>query len=292
MKKLIIAFFITASSVVGAADLTYYQLSSRTEPTVQIQDAWLNSLESSGISVTAKRGMGCGGMTAYQADPAAKLVYFSGGRYWLSLQKNETACVIDLDSIEWVATVSDPYLMCSLADSPIQNSDSFKQKKQLTIGSTGAAPFGSWVSDYNRKNHTTHKSISFGNSTEAAISLLAKDIQVAVLQAFAAKKHISSGKIKCFASTASSSDMENFSSLHPTGNKVINEYTSTFALGAVGLSHNMLSRVRQSISSTSVDVSTTGFKIRYITTDKEQQDGKLMIKSLITDVLQITKTSK
>jgi hypothetical protein len=50
--------------------------------------------------------------------------------------------------------------------------------------------------------------------------------------------------------------------------------------------------VRQAISSTSVDVSTTGFKIRYITTDKEQQDGKKMIKSLITDVLQITKTSR
>lgn len=292
MKKLIIAFFITASSVVGAADLTYYQLSSRTEPTVPIQDAWIESLESKGISVTAKRGMGCGGMTAYQADPAAKLVYFSGGRYWLSLQKNEKACVIDLDSIEWVATVSDPYLMCSLADSEIQNSNSFRQKKQLTIGSTGAAPFSSWISDYNRKNHTTHKSISFGNSTESAMALLAKDIQVAVLQAIAAKKHISSGKIKCFASTATSSDLTNFSSLHPTGDKVINEYTSTFALGAVGLSQDMLSRVRQAISSTSVDVSTTGFEIRYVTTDKEQQDGKKMIKSLITDVLQITKTSR
>jgi tripartite-type tricarboxylate transporter receptor subunit TctC len=292
MKKLIIAFFITASSVVGAADLTYYQLSSRTEPTVLIQDAWIDSLESKGISVTAKRGMGCGGMTAYQADPAAKLVYFSGGRYWLSLQKNEKACVIDLDSIEWVATVSDPYLMCSLADSAIQDSNSFRQKKQLTIGSTGAAPFSSWISDYNRKNHTTHKSISFGNSTEAAMALLAKDIQVAVLQAIAAKKHISSGKIKCFASTATASALANFSSLHPTGDKVINEYTSTFALGAVGLSHDMLSRVRQAISNTSVDVSTTGFEIRYVTTDKEQQDGKKMIKSLITDVLQITKTSR
>lgn len=292
MKKLIIAFTIAAASSVNAADLTYYQLSSRTEPTVPIQDAWIASMESNGISVTAKRGMGCGGMSAYQSDTGAKLVYFSGGRYWFSLQKNESACVIDLDSIKWVATVSDPYLLCSRTDSKINNKDSFLKQKQLTIGSTGAAPFSSWIADYNRKNNTAHKSISFGNSTEAALALMANDVQLAILQAFAAKKHMANGKITCFASTATSSELDNFSKLHPTGDKVINEYTSTFALGAVGLSRDLLSRVRRSISSTSIDASTTGFEIRYVTTNKEQEASKKMIKSLISDVLQITKTNK
>lgn len=292
MKKLISAFIITAASTVGAADLTYYQLSSRTEPTVPIQDIWISSMESNGISITAKRGMGCGGMSAYQANPGAKLVYFSGGRYWFSLQKNESACVIDLDSIKWVATVSDPYLLCSRVDSQVKDKNSFLKQKRLTIGSTGAAPFGSWITDYNQKNNTDHKFISFGNSTEAALALMANDVQLAILQSFAAKKHISSGKITCFASTATSSELDNFSKLHPTGDTVINEYTSTFALGAVGLSHELLSRVRKSISSASIDVSTTGFEIGYVTNDKEQEESKKMIKSLISDVLQITKTNR
>lgn len=294
ITKILSALLLSAAtgSLASANEpIQYYSLTSATTPHLSITDSWIADMRRS-FKIDWYSGLSCGGKTAYQNDKRPKMIEFVSGRFWQSLDEDNTNCTVDLDSIRYISILEYTYDICVSHDSKLKSLQDIIMAPRVTMSFGSGTALHKWASEVNRLYGANIKPVVFKASGAAMLGALAGDTDFAFVASLVADQNTKSGKARCFATTMSGKS-NSLEKILPKVDPLLNGHVNLFPLAASGVDEQTLAMARKSVSTISKTASLPPGVSIFVAQDlKDEQRIKSRVQQQINQLHNITKNIK
>lgn len=293
MKQIATAVVTTAMAFSATAQeaIQYYSLTSATTPHLSVTDSWIQDMRKT-LKVDWYPGLSCGGKDTWQKDQRPKMVEFVSGRYWQSLDENNTSCTMDLNGMRYISMLEYTYEVCVPSNSPFKSIQDIVSAPKATMAYGSGTALHKWATDVNQKYQANIKPVVFKASGAAMLGTLAGDTDFAFVASLVAAKNVESGKVRCFATTQSG-QKSSLDRLLPKVDPLLNGHVNLFPLAATGLSNKDLDSARSSVARVSkTAILPPGVSIFVAQNAKDEEKIKSRVEQQINDLYRVTKNIK
>jgi len=293
MKQIATAVVTTAMAFSATAQeaIQYYSLTSATTPHLSVTDSWISDMRKT-IKVEWYAGLSCGGKTAYQNDKRPKMVEFVSGRYWQSLDENNTSCTMDLNGMRYISMLEYTYEVCVPSNSPFKSIQDIVSAPKATMAYGSGTALHKRAAEANRLYGANIRPVVFKASGDAMLATLAGDTDFAFVASLVADQNVKSGKARCFATTLSGKE-NSLDKLLPKVDPALNRHVNLFPVAAVGIDEKTLEVARKSIVAVSKNNTLPpGVSIFVAQNLKDEDAIKIRVEQQINGLYNITKNIK
>lgn len=223
---------LSVSAIVAARaeTITFYHMFSKNTPSLPQTKILVESFEKN-YKIDFTQGQGCAVKDRFNKENGPALVEMVTGRYWFSLQQKDGLCDIDIKPVRWLGYQKYYYNICVRSDSGIANIKDLLQSNKIINGSFASGSHGGHLfNEINKSYGTKIKSIEYKNSGAAALALVSKDVELAVILDFVADKQEKMGNMRCLVKGQPGQDLSGSKTL-PKLPTVMTEAPNIFGLG-------------------------------------------------------------
>jgi hypothetical protein len=290
MKNLLIlvAMLFAATTVYASGTVRYYSLTSPNTPHLPLMQQWTNSMKNH-MDVDFRPGLGCAGISSYARDQNTKIVEFSTGPAWQSLQTGRGECVVDTENLHFISVLVYAYDICVPVNSNINSINDVLKGKNFTMAHSDRTAMPYWARDFSKKYNVNVKPIVYQNSGAAMAGMLAGDTDMSFVASLVAHRAVVNNQAKCFATTDTSAP-NSLSKLTPLVAPELNEHSNLIALAAAGASSAQLAIISDAVNANTKELP-AGVTIIVANTPGDQKKIADFMKQQIFGLLEFTKDS-
>jgi tripartite-type tricarboxylate transporter receptor subunit TctC len=249
MKRTILALLgLVAATTAKAEELTYYMMTTANSPLMKITEPMITKLREN-YTIDWKQNAGCAVRNQVNKETKPIFVELVTGQMWMSLQDGNNNCVIELDKIRWVMITDTAYKLCVKADNTVQNFNDLVAAKNAKFGYATGTIGKPLIEGLNKDIGSSWSPIILTNSNSLLTALMAKDVDAAMLNIVTADAQVAAGNLRCVATTQRDQETS-LSKLSPKTNKILTEWTLSFALGLKNVNDQQYAKISENIKAT------------------------------------------